>query len=1453
MVGGIHTVLATKVPNMQAAYDQGYVLIGPELARSEQAQPVFREEIWHAELHACLAGLDFGCRMGRWLVPGEPRCLLLNSASLLPRKDEILARYWEWYELDSITGGWDYLEPLLFAHAAALVIETLARGYHLPRRQTVVAQAHEWLAGGTMLYLRQRMPEVGTVFTTHATTLGRALSARHPGQTFYQAIEAIDPAVAAHDLGVRAKHSMELNAAQACDVFTTVSAITALECRHFLGREPDRILVNGLADDFPPAALRDPSAVHAARDRLFHLAELCTGGAYDRAHTEILVTSGRYEYGNKGVDVWLDALATLNQAPEAEIRADAPAPEAARTPEAAPTPEAAQTPEPPRRLLGFVLMPAGHGGPRRAILEAEREGKPTGVVYHSTHDLRDEAGDPVLRRLAELGLGNGPADRVHVIFIPIYLDGNDSLIRESYYALLAGADLSVFASFYEPWGYTPMESIAFGIPTVTSDLAGFGRWAAPRGDWRQTGVAVLAREGRSVQQAAAALADRIRDYLALSDEDCGALGEAARATSLACRWASFATVYLEAHAEAAGQAALRAQTMPRARFAVTGAGRALPAAVDRAQHAHLRPFVVRNLLPPALEGLRALAMNLWWTTCPQAEALFADLDPERWAQSGGNPVVLLEMAGADRLAAAAADEAYLARLAAVEARFRQATAAPLSPDAAPARASIAYFCMEYGLADSLKIYAGGLGVLAGDHLKTASDLGLPLVAVGLAYRDGYFRQRLRGDGLQEAEADLPVAHGTPLEPVLQANGRPLVVEVAFPGGPVFARAWRVAVGALSLYLLDTDLEANSAEQRRITDQLYGGDQGHRVQQELILGVGGYRLLRALGLDPAVYHMNEGHSAFLILARLADLVREAGLKADEAMELIRHTTVFTTHTPVAAGHDAFPEALVRPYLAPFEIALQQDAVAALHPYLARDLPGGAEPGVVLPLGRAPWAPDPSFSMTALALRGSLRVNAVSRIHGRVSRRLFHDVYPGLHAYEVPIADITNGVHVPTWLAGAWQAHFDARLPGDWRQHLADADYWDAVRRLDPREVWELRQACKQRLLDWLLPFVRRSWVARRENPAQLGDALRFLGPDSLLVGFARRFAPYKRATLLFHDLDRLRELVGGTVPIVFLFAGKAHPSDGMGKDLIAQLIAHSRREGLLGHVLFLEDYGMGMARRLVAGCDLWLNTPTRPLEASGTSGMKAAINGCLNLSVNDGWWAEGYNGRNGWLIDELPSGEDPAYQDEIDSATLYALLENEVLPRFAGRVTGGVSFEWVEMVKESIASILPAFSSARMLEDYSERLYRPAAAQAEALKADAYRPLFRLTQFKQRLRRHWETLDFEDLSIEGLDGEDGPRAGQAIEAQVTLRHPHLRADELQAQIVLTGPDENAPIFERHDMTLVAATLNGAEAVSTWRGAVHCRRTGPQALGLRVTPARADPETGLETFMLLAKWL
>jgi len=703
-------------------------------------------------------------------------------------------------------------------------------------------------------------------------------------------------------------------------------------------------------------------------------------------------------------------------------------------------------------------------------------------------------------------------------------------------------------------------------------------------------------------------------------------------------------------------------------------------------------------VPVRLGRLPDLAQNLWWSWQPPAAALFRNLDPVLWEEVNRNPVPFLHRLADERLAAAATDpvygQAYEAVVAAFDAMEGADPATTWVGRHAPdlATRTVAYFSAEFGLHQALPIYSGGLGVLAGDHVKTASDLGLPLVGVSLLYRQGYLRQRLTADGWQhDVPADLePWAE--PTTQVRNPDGSPLLVEVAFdqPDAPLKLAVWRVQVGRVPIFLLDADVDGNPDWTRTVSSRLYGGDLEHRLRQELILGIGGVRALRAMGIEPAYWHANEGHAAFHLLERVRELVA-AGDSFDAAAARVRATTVFTSHTPVPAGHDVFPPYLMDRYFGHFwgELGCERDAFLAL--------------------GRYEESGD-GFNLTALSFRLADHRNGVSERHGEVTREMWGSLWPGVESALVPITSITNGVHLPTWITPRVQTLLDHHLAPDWRDHQHDPETWDPVRAIPDAEFWELHLAGKRDLMTDLRRRARERWAAGGFDPAQVLTAGPFLEAEVLTLGFARRFATYKRATLLFHDIERLaRILTTPERPVQIVFAGKAHPADDGGKRLIQEIYHRTRDPRFNGRVAFVEDYDMGVAGALVGGVDVWLNMPRAPLEASGTSGMKAAANGGLNASILDGWWSEGWqpDNSNGWGLEPVAVADDHA-QDAAEAHLFYDLIEQAIAPLYYDLDPAGLPAAWIRRAKESIATVAPAFSAQRMVIDYIRRLYGPAA-------------------------------------------------------------------------------------------------------------------------------------------------
>ena len=711
-------------------------------------------------------------------------------------------------------------------------------------------------------------------------------------------------------------------------------------------------------------------------------------------------------------------------------------------------------------------------------------------------------------------------------------------------------------------------------------------------------------------------------------------------------------------------------------------------------------FVGFTPIPDRITRLVEIAYNLWWTWHPEAQELFRRIDAQLWEDIYHNPVLFLREVRQSSVEKASIDPDFIRAYHQVLTQFDeyQVLDDTWFKETYPDKINkpIAYFSAEFGLHECLPIYSGGLGILSGDHTKEASDLGLPFIGVGFLYPQGYFKQTITEQGNQEASYVKVRFAEVPAQPAFTADGKEVVVSVGLPARDnlpdrrVYAKVYHLQVGKVPLYLMDTDIHPNPPEDRELSARLYGGDEEMRIAQEMVLGIGGVRALRALGIKPAVYHMNEGHSAFMVLERGRELV-ESGLSFAQAKEIIRQSTVFTTHTPVPAGHDAFPFPMIDRYF------------SKSHEYLkiSRE--------EFLNLARQDQSWGPTFSMTVLALKMSGRHNGVSQLHGEVSRRMWSWLWPNKKVEDVPITYVTNGIHTETWLAPEMKALFDQYLGQNWTRQIDDQAMWDKVALIPDAELWAVLNQTRGRLIDFVRMRTRQRLAELRRHPHELQATQGLLNPNVLTIGFARRFATYKRATLIFHDTERLKRIVygGGNRPVQFIFAGKAHPRDEPGKAFIREVYHRAHEPGLAGHLVFVEDYDINVARQLVGGVDVWLNTPRRPMEASGTSGQKAGLNGSPSLSVLDGWWAEGYNGKNGWSIgDPNTEYDDEAAQNHVDATSIYELLENEVVPRFYQRNEQGLPEQWLQLVKECIRTVAPQFSMSRMIKEYTNKLYVP---------------------------------------------------------------------------------------------------------------------------------------------------
>ena len=731
-----------------------------------------------------------------------------------------------------------------------------------------------------------------------------------------------------------------------------------------------------------------------------------------------------------------------------------------------------------------------------------------------------------------------------------------------------------------------------------------------------------------------------------------------------------------------------------------------------------RDVTVKSRIPAELKKLEEMARNIWWSWNEEATDLYQSLDPVLWKEAGQNPVVLLERLSYEKLEALAADKTILKRMNDVYAKFRAYM--DVKPDAN--RPSVAYFCMEYGLTHVLKIYSGGLGILAGDYMKEASDSNVDMCGVGFLYRYGYFAQSLAMDGQQIANYDAQNFGSLPIDRVMDENGQPMVIDVPYLNYYVHAYVWRVNVGRVPLYLLDTDNEMNSEFDRPITHQLYGGDWENRLKQEILLGIGGMLMLKKLGIKKDIYHCNEGHAALCNVQRLCDYV-ESGLTFNEAMEVVRSSSLYTVHTPVPAGHDYFDEGLFGKYMGgyPPRMGITWDDLMDL----GRNNPGDK---------------GERFCMSVFACNTSQEVNGVSWLHGKVSQEMFSSIWKGYFPEENHVGYVTNGVHFPTWAASEWKGvynkHFDKSFMGD----QSNQKIWEEIYNVSDEEVWNTRLALKHKLIDYIRKEFSKTWLKNQGDPSRIVSLLDKINPNALLIGFARRFATYKRAHLLFTDLDRLAKIVNNpNYPVQFLFAGKAHPHDGAGQGLIKKIVEISRRPEFLGKIIFLENYDMKLARRLVSGVDIWMNTPTRPLEASGTSGEKALMNGVINFSVLDGWWLEGYREGAGWALTEKRTFQNQAHQDQLDAATIYGMLENEILPLYYARNVKGYSEGWVKTIKNSIAQIAPHYTMKRQLDDYYSKFYCKEAKRHAELVADNYAKAKEIAAWKEAVAEKWDAI------------------------------------------------------------------------------------------------------------------
>ena len=800
---------------------------------------------------------------------------------------------------------------------------------------------------------------------------------------------------------------------------------------------------------------------------------------------------------------------------------------------------------------------------------------------------------------------------------------------------------------------------------------------------------------------------------------------------------------------------------------------------DYANAPQWKEVTIKSTLPAELKCLDELAHNMWWAWNYEARDMWKSLDKDLYEEVGHNPVMLLDRLSYERKEAIVKDKAIMERVKAVYKKFREYM--DVAPDAT--RPSVAYFCMEYGINQVVKIYSGGLGMLAGDYMKEASDSNVNMCGVGFLYRYGYFKQTLSMDGQQIAQYDAQNFNSLPVERVLDENGQPLVVDVPYMNYQVHAYVWVMNVGRIKLYLLDTDNELNSEFDKPITHALYGGDNENRLKQEILLGIGGMLTLKKLGIKKDIYHCNEGHAALCNLQRLIDYINE-GMSFNEALELVRASSLYTVHTPVPAGHDYFDESLFGKYMGGYPQML------------------GISWDEFIGMGRTnPDDHSERFCMSTFACNTCQEVNGVSKLHGWVSQRMFAPIWKGYYPEESHVGYVTNGVHFPTWTATEWRKVYDKYFDETFLSDQSNESIWHSIYNVPDAEIWETRMALKKKLVDYIREKFAATWLKNQGDPSRVVTLLESITPNALYIGFCRRFATYKRAHLLFTDLERLSKIVNNPErPVKFIFSGKAHPADGAGQGLIKRIFEISQRPEFLGKIIFLEDYDMELARRLVSGVDIWMNTPTRPLEASGTSGEKAEMNGVVNLSVLDGWWVEGYRQGAGWALKQERTYQNQGYQDQLDAATIYSLLENEILPLFYNRNKQGFSEGWIKTIKNSIATIAPHYTMKRQLDDYYDKFYNKEAANFKKLSANNNRLAKELASWKETVAQRWD-------SIRVVSKDDSVLYGAETGKKYTLRYvidEQGLNDAIGLELISIKTDKNGEehIFSKREFEVVA---------------------------------------------------
>jgi len=1339
-VGGIHTVISTKATTLAKQFKGNHIFIGPDIVHHATEYPEFIEDVklfksWREKSAA--NGLRF--RVGRWNIKSKPIAVLVDFSSYISQKDYILRVFWDEYKLDSISGSWEYIEPALFGYAAGKVIESYT-SYFLSRSHKIVAHFHEWMTGCGLLYLKTNAKQIATLFTTHATVLGRSIAGNN--LPLYDQIDSFNPEMKAHEYKVVAKHSLEKVSAINADCFTTVSQITASECKAFLSKEVDIITPNGFDDTIVPSDDEYKMQKIEARVKFHEVAEALLG--YSVSYDSIFLgTGGRYEFKNKGIDVLLKSLAKLNSSKTLT-----------------------------KDILAFIMVPAGHHGSRKDVFHNLMDND--NIIQlsnnHISHYLLNIDNDPILNMARSLGINNKEQDRVKMFFIPCYLDGYDRIFDKTYYQMLVGLDITLFPSYYEPWGYTPLESLAFKVPTLTTTLAGFGLWVKDKCIQDHPGIEVIERTDFNEEEVVKLISEKILSFSEFDSNRKQEICNNAFDVSKIALWDNLINYYYNAFDIALTKVSGRIDKLIYQDREELLLKPSVDIAISKPNWTRL---LVKKNIPKKLQALDLLSRNYWWSWNHDAIDLFESIDSELWREIGYNAFLFLEKISLRRYLKLSKDEEFLSKLKAVFDRFNNY----MKLKSEQTEPKIAYFSMEFGIHTSLKIYSGGLGILAGDYLKEASDKNIDIIGVGLLYRFGYFMQQISSIGQQIPIYQSQDFSKIPVNAVKDKDGNILKVVIVLPGRNVYIRVWLVNVGRNYLYLLDTDLDENIPEDRIITSQLYGGDSENRLKQELVLGIGGIRALRAMGINPDIYHCNEGHAAFTGVERLTNLIKEDALSFDEALEVVRSSSLFTTHTPVPAGHDTFQESLLRTYISHYSHRLKISWEQFMK------------------LGRLnPNNLSEKFSMSFLATNLSQEMNGVSMLHGDVTKQMFKDMWPGYYPNELHIGYVTNGVHFSTWVSKEWKEFCMEELGENFQRNSNNCGR--RILNISDNKIWNVRKIQKNNLIAYIKKRLLEPETVKFDNPKQIIEIRNSLKENVLTIGFARRFATYKRAYLLFTDLKRLSKIVNNpSRPVLFIFAGKAHPNDTEGQTLIRRIVELSKTPEFIGKVIFLQNYDMELASHMVQGVDVWLNNPVRPMEASGTSGMKAVVNGVLHFSVLDGWWVEGYKPDAGWALPQEQTYSDNEFQDALDVETMYSIIENDIIPSYYQTNRSNIPEKWVGYIKNSMAQVAPNFTSSRMLYDYENKFYNKLFVRGKQIKEDDFKLAKDIVAWKKYVSSNWN--DIEIVSVNQVDTSKEPIViGEKYKIEVVLKLNRIVSNDVGVELVVAESIEDNNVVVKY---------------------------------------------------------